>query len=176
MSAVVSSCVCSLESLSTLRESIQKDTWADCVRLCKRSEIFYTLLNELKNFPHMLADTEAEEQLLLADLEKTLIAVEAFVADFVTRTSFKGITEASFRNGSSADFAKLNQQLIKFAQDLSVDTQGVFDNLRSEDFEVRLLHFVFFLSSNLFFLALLSSLLRIKENLINLLFRKFWKS
>jgi hypothetical protein len=151
MFAVVASCVCSLDSLSKLKDSIQLDTWADCIRLCKRSEIFYTLLNELKNFPHMLADTETEEQLLLADLEKTLIAVEAFVADFATRTTFKGITEASFRNGSSADFAKLNQQLMKFAQDLSVNTLDLFDNLRAEDFEVSFLLFFFcFLSSNLF--------------------------
>lgn len=86
----------------------------------------------------MLTDIEAEEQALLTDLEKTLIGVEAFVADFVTRTSFKGMTESSFRNGSSADFAKLNHQIIRLASDLNIPTAGLFDHVRQEDLEVTI--------------------------------------
>jgi hypothetical protein len=84
----------------------------------------------------MLTDFEEEEQLLLTELEKTLISVEAYVADFATRTSFKGITESSFRNGSSLDFAKLNQQIVKFSHDLNITAGDLFDHTRPEDLEV----------------------------------------
>ncbi len=136
MYAVVSSCVCSLDSIKKLKEAIQPETWMDCLRLCNRVEVFSNLLNELKSYPHLLKDTDGEEQSLLKELEQVLIAVEAFVTDFVHRTSFKGITEATFRNGSSTDFGKLTQQIVKLSNSLNIESaDSLFDDMRQEDFE-----------------------------------------
>ncbi len=137
MMSTVSSCVCSLDSIQRMYESIEPNTWADCLRLCRRCSVFNNLLTELKNFPHLLNDIEKEEQTMLKELEKTLIAVEAYVADFASRKTFAGITESSFRQGCSADFAKINGQIIKLAQALTVTQGGLYDQLRQEDLEVR---------------------------------------
>jgi hypothetical protein len=168
MYAIVSSCVCSLESLQRLKESIPANTWTDCSRLCTRADIFTNLLSELKNFPHMLTDFEEEEQLLLTELEKTLISVEAYVADFATRTSFKGITESSFRNGSSLDFAKLSQQIVKFSHDLNIATGEIFEHTRQEDLEVSQIRSISILISLIYSY-------RIKESVSSLPSREFSK-
>eukprot|EP01040_Poterioochromonas_malhamensis_P003478 gene3478-3715_t len=135
MFRVVSSCVKSIESLRRLQDNIVPNSWADCNRLCIRAEVFASLVMELKNFPNMLEETDEHEQELIIELEKTLVAAEAYVADFVTRTSFKGVTEPSFRQGSSSDFAKISQKLTKLSQDLSIVQDFDYDQMRQEDLE-----------------------------------------
>lgn len=119
-----------------MNEAFQPNTWADCYRMCSRCEVFAKLIMELKNFPNMLEETDDHEQELIVELEKTLIAAEAYVADFATRHSYKGMTEPSFRQGCSMDFAKLSQKLTKLAQDLSIINDVDYDLMRQEDLEV----------------------------------------
>jgi hypothetical protein len=137
MFSVVASCAKSIESLRLLNDKLGSNTWADCTRLCQRCEVFSKLIFELKNFPNLLEETDDNEQQLVVELEKTLIAAEAYVADFATRHSFKGMTEPSFRQGCSTDFSKLSHRLTKLSQDLSINTDIDYDILRHEDLEVK---------------------------------------
>jgi hypothetical protein len=137
MLSIVASCSKSIESLRRMDEVLPVNSWQDCHRLCARSEAFAKLVMELKSYPNLLEETDEHEQELIVELEKVLIAAEAYVADFTTRTSFKGMTEPSFRHGCSMDFAKLSQRLTKLAQDLSIINDLDYDQLRQEDLEVR---------------------------------------
>jgi hypothetical protein len=100
----VSCCYEQLDILLKLKDQIYPDTWADCLRLIDRCEIFRGFVKDLLNSPDMLEEMEDKEERCLNELEKTLLDAEAFVKEFVSRNSFIGITESSYRQGCSTDF------------------------------------------------------------------------
>jgi hypothetical protein len=142
----VSSCYDQLELLQKLKKLISVDSWADCLRLIERCEVFTNFVRDLLNSPHLLEDVEEKEERCLDELERTLLEAEAYVKEFVMRTTFYGITEATYRQGCSTDFGKLMKSLFRLMQDLNVGSEVDYDKIRVEDFEVSLLvlYFSFF--------------------------------
>jgi hypothetical protein len=133
----VSCCYEQLDILLKLKDQIYPDTWADCLRLIDRCEIFRDFVKDLLNSPDMLEEMEEKEERCLNDLEKTLLDAEAFVKEFVSRNSFIGITESSYRQGCSTDFSKIVRSLFRLAADLNVGSNEIdYDRVRVEDLEV----------------------------------------
>lgn len=132
----VSSCYDQLETLQKLRSLIGPETWCDCLRLIDRCEIFRSYCLDLLNSPLLLEDLDEKTESCLEELEKTLLDTEAYVKEFVNRTDYFGITEASYRQGCSTDFSKIVGKLIRLSQDLCVGNENCFDRIRVEDLEV----------------------------------------
>lgn len=132
----VSSCYDQLETLQKLKNLIGPETWCDCLRLIERCDVFRNFLKDLLNSIELLEDLGDKEERCLNDLEKTLLDAEAYVKEFVNRTDFFGITEASFRQGCSTDFSKICRNLLKLAQDLCVGGEPDHDKIRVQDMEV----------------------------------------
>jgi hypothetical protein len=133
----VSSCHDQLESLQKLKNSIPFDSWADCNRMIDRCESFRDIVRDLLDSPHLLEDVDEKEERCLDELEKTLLEAEAYVKEFVLRTSYFGITDSTYRQGCSTDFFKIMKSIFRLTLDLNVASEIDYDRIRIEDLAVR---------------------------------------
>ncbi len=133
ISGVVESCENDLSLLKERFLEIQKDTWADCKRLCVRCMQFEGYVSTVKN------DAAAHSEIAMKraiEVQNVLRSIEQFISNHIFRLSFKGLSEFSSRKLYMADVARFNLQINKLIEDLDIMTSKDRDSVRNEDFTV----------------------------------------
>lgn len=143
MAAHIQVCASRMEVLQNLRSELVQEQyhWSDAIRLILRCEIFENLVQAMTSTPQMFDEADETELNLLREMAKLLAEVQGYVEEFKSRDHYQGMTEPSFRQGCAADFAKLNEKIIKLAQALNIIDEVDYDERRNEDLEVRNHHY-----------------------------------
>lgn len=135
LAGIIQSCE---EELCLLKErflEIQKDSWADCKRLCIRCLQFEGYVNSVKNDGTAHSTEVAFKRVV--EVQNILSSVEQFISNYIYRLSFKGLSEFSSRKLYIVDIAKFNIQINKLIDDLNIVASKDRDSIRNEDFTVR---------------------------------------
>lgn len=131
MIAIVTSCLQLVKMLLEVRQTM-KDNWADCIRLCERSQVFYVILQKL-----FQNNGVVEKDTPFINLEKVLKDIYHFVKLYTERTYYRGMTRVAFRNSYAVQLSELHVRLDRSATEFHLSFDVDNEKKRQQDIEVR---------------------------------------
>jgi hypothetical protein len=151
-------CSILVAELEELKHQILSSThrWSDCLSLIERTLIFRDTVRNINENEEKMNGKQSEKEEKISKVtcsmnnlfEETIRYVEKMIHP--ERQSFQGMLDAVFRNDCSTEFAKVNEKIIKLADDVDVSYEVDREQRKNEDLKVRVT-FLFVCPSHPFF-------------------------